>query len=193
MRLLLIDNYDSFTYLLVQYFEELGAHVTVTTDSDETANVVQNFPDIICKKYDAIIISPGAKTPKEAHFSREVVRLYSGKLPILGVCLGHQVIVECFGGKVSRAEKPMHGVASRITHNENGLFNQLPQNFKVARYHSLIATEIPEGFQVDAWSEDGVIQAVHHEQLPLWSVQFHPESLLTEYGREILKNFLVQV
>lgn len=193
MHLLLIDNYDSFTYLLVQYFRELGAEVTVTTDSDDLAQAVLNSPSHICQNYDALIISPGPKSPQEALFSCEVVRSYADKLPILGVCLGQQVIAEVFGGKIIRAIKPRHGFASKMRHNNQGLFKNLEQNFVIARYHSLVVEQIPQDFVVDGWSEDGVIQAIHHVSLPLWGVQFHPESFITDYGHEILRNFLVQV
>lgn len=193
MRLLLIDNYDSFTYLLVQYFEELACDLTVVTESENLSQVIRTSPDLICQIYDAIIISPGPKTPKEALFSREVVQIYAGKLPILGICLGQQVIAECFGGQVIRGEKPMHGKISQITHSGQGIFAGLSQNLRVARYHSLVVSKLPEGFIVDALSEDGVIQAFHHQKLNLWALQFHPESLITEHGHEMLKNFLKQV
>lgn len=193
MRLLLIDNYDSFTYLLVQYFEELACDLTVVTESENLSQVIQTSPDLICQIYDAIIISPGPKTPKEALFSREVVQIYAGKLPLLGICLGQQVIAECFGGQVIRGEKPMHGKISQITHSGQGIFAGLSQNLRVARYHSLVVSQLPEGFIVDALSEDGVIQAFHHQKLNLWALQFHPESLITEHGHEMLKNFLKQV
>lgn len=193
MRLLLIDNYDSFTYLLVQYFEELECDLTVVTESENLSQVIQTSPDLICQIYDAIIISPGPKTPKEALFSREVVQIYAGKLPLLGICLGQQVIAECFGGQVIRGEKPMHGKISQITHSGQGIFAGLSQNLRVARYHSLVVSRLPEGFIVDALSEDGVIQAFHHQKLNLWALQFHPESLITEHGHEMLKNFLKQV
>lgn len=193
MRLLLIDNYDSFTYLLVQYFEELACDLTVVTESENLSQVIQTSPDLICQIYDAIIISPGPKTPKEALFSREVVQIYAGKLPLLGICLGQQVIAECFGGQVIRGEKPMHGKISQITHSGRGIFAGLSQNLRVARYHSLVISQLPEDFIVDALSEDGVIQAFHHQKLNLWALQFHPESLITEHGHEMLKNFLKQV
>lgn len=193
MNLVLIDNHDSFTYLLVQYFIELGANVTVVTEEDELAAAILNSPDYICQTYDAIVISPGPKTPKEAVFSRQVVSLYAGKLPMLGVCLGHQIIGELFGGEVVRGEQPMHGVSSKLTHTGDGLFKNLPQGYRVARYHSLVVSQIPTDFTIDARSEDEVIQAFHHDKLGLWGVQFHPESLATEYGHELLQNFLKQV
>ena len=193
MRLLLIDNYDSFTYLLVQYFEELACDLTVVTESENLSQVIRTSPDLSCQIYDAIIISPGPKTPKEALFSREVVQIYAGKLPLLGICLGQQVIAECFGGQVIRGEKPMHGKISLITHSGQGIFAGLSQNLRVARYHSLVVSQLPEDFIVDALSEDGVIQAFHHQKLNLWALQFHPESLITEHGHEMLKNFLKQV
>ncbi|MCA2389127.1 MULTISPECIES: aminodeoxychorismate/anthranilate synthase component II [Lactococcus] len=193
MKLLLIDNYDSFTYLLVQYFEELNCNVTVITDKEKLSQKIRTSSDFVSKTYDAIVISPGPKTPKEAVFSREVVNLYAGKLPILGICLGQQVIAECFGGTVVLGEKPMHGKISKINHNGQGIFEGLPQDIKIARYHSLIVSHLPDDFVIDALSEDGVIQAVHQQNLKLWALQFHPESLVTEYGHEMLNNFLKQV
>ncbi|RZI48077.1 anthranilate synthase component II [Lactococcus kimchii] len=193
MRLLLIDNYDSFTYLLVQYFEELDCRVTVVSEENELSQKVKFSPDFVEESYNAIIISPGPKTPKEAVFSQEVVNLYAGKLPILGICLGQQVIAECFGGTVVLGEKPMHGKISKITHNGQGIFEGLPQDLKIARYHSLIVNHLPDDFVIDALSEDGVIQAIHQPNLKLWALQFHPESLAADYGHEMLNNFLKQV
>ena len=190
MKLLLIDNYDSFNYLLAQYFEELDCSVTVVNDQDKMSQKIRISPDFICENYDAIIISPGPKTPKEAVFSRDVVQLYAGKIPMLGICLGQQVIAECFGGNVVLGERPMHGKISVIRHNCQGIFKGLPQNLKVARYHSLIVDKLPNDFEIDAQSEDGVIQAIHQPKLKLWALQFHPESLVTEYGHEMLNNFL---
>lgn len=193
MRILLIDNYDSFTYLLVTYFKELGAEVNVVTDSDAMATEICHSPATVSESFDAIVISPGPKTPIEAEFSRVVVATYAGRLPILGVCLGQQVIAAVYGGQVIRGERPQHGVTSALTHNGQGLFAGLPQNLTVARYHSLIVTDLPAELQVDARSEDGVIQAIHHTTLPIWGVQFHPESWQTMHGHAILQNFLVQV
>lgn len=193
MRLLLIDNYDSFTYLLVQYFKELDCRVTVISEENELSQKVKFSPDFVEESYNAIIISPGPKTPKEAVFSQEVVNLYAGKLPILGICLGQQVIAECFGGTVVLGEKPMHGKISKITHNGQGIFEGLPQDLKIARYHSLIVNHLPDDFVIDALSEDGVIQAIHQPNLKLWALQFHPESLAADYGHEMLNNFLKQV
>lgn len=193
MRILLIDNYDSFTYLLVTYFKELGQTVTVVTEADALATQVRQSPDTVVADYQAIVISPGPKTPKEAAFSRQVVTIYAGRLPILGVCLGHQVIADVFGGQVVRGDRPQHGVTATLTHNGQGFLTGLPQKLQVARYHSLIVTALPPVFCVDARSEDGVIQAMHHQTLPIWSVQFHPESWMTAHGYDMLNNFLEQV
>lgn len=193
MKVLLIDNYDSFTYLLVQYFQELEVEIEVITEKDSLAKMMFIAPSKAIQSFDAIIISPGPKTPKEATFSREVVRLYAGKLPLLGICLGLQVIADLYGGKVERGAYPAHGVISTLNHNTKGIFESLPQNFRVARYHSLIVRIPPKDFKIDAWSEDGVIQAIHHTGLKLWGIQFHPESLMSEYGHKLLNNFLKKV
>lgn len=193
MRILLIDNYDSFTYLLVTYFKELGAAVTVVTPDDQMAAIVRQKPATIQAEFDALVISPGPKSPAEATFSCDVVTIYAGRLPILGVCLGQQVIAAVFGGQVVRGERPQHGVTAHITHHNQGLFAGLPQHLTVARYHSLVVTDLPPTLVVDARSEDGVIQALHHQSLPIFGVQFHPESWMTTHGREILQNFLKQV
>lgn len=193
MRILLIDNYDSFTYLLVTYFKELGAAVTVVTPDDPMAAIVRQNPATIQAEFDALVISPGPKSPTEATLSCDAVTLYADRLPILGVCLGQQVIAAVFGGRIVRGERPQHGVTAHIKHHNQGLFVGLPQHLTVARYHSLVVTDLPPTLVVDARSEDGVIQALHHQSLPIFGVQFHPESWMTTHGREILQNFLKQV
>ena len=180
--ILIIDNYDSFVHNVARYFVELG----------ETVHVVRN--DAVEPKHlkaKAIVISPGPGTPHDAGVSLEVVREYSGKLPILGICLGHQVIGEVFGGRVLRAKHPMHGDASTITHDSSGVFAGLPQSLSVGRYHSLIVEDVENTpLRVTAKSDDGEIMGVTHKDHPTFGVQFHPESILTEHGYDMLKNFL---
>ncbi len=180
--ILIIDNYDSFVFNIARYFEELGESVTVKRNDEIMARDV---------KAKAIVISPGPCTPREAGVSGEMVRELSGKLPILGICLGHQVIGEVFGAKVKRAKKPLHGEASDIGHDSQGLFTGLPQNFTAGRYHSLIVDEI-EGtpLRITARAENSEVMALQHESHPTFGVQFHPESILTEHGYEMLRNFL---
>jgi len=181
--ILIVDNYDSFVHNIARYFEELG----------EKPHVVRN--DAVREndlKAKAIVISPGPCTPHEAGQSLAIVRQNSGKLPILGICLGHQVIGEVFGGNIARARKPMHGDSSEIVHNGEGLFKSLPQRFNAGRYHSLIVdlAECETPLAVTATSEDGEIMALSHQHHPTFGVQFHPESILTEHGYAMLQNFL---
>jgi len=180
--ILIIDNYDSFVFNIARYFEELGEQTKVVRNDEITAG------DVEAK---AIVISPGPCTPVEAGASREIVRNWSGRLPILGICLGHQVIGDVFGAKVKRARKPLHGEASDITHNSLGLFAGLPQNFAAGRYHSLIVEEV-EGtpLRVTATAENGEVMGLEHQTHPTFGVQFHPESILTEHGYDLLRNFL---
>jgi anthranilate synthase component 2 len=188
MKLLMIDNYDSFTYNLVQYFGELGAQVEVFRNDEITVQgIAQRAPD-------RLVVSPGPCSPAEAGISVEAIRAYAGKLPILGVCLGHQSIGAALGGKIVRAQQLMHGKTSEITTTREGVFAGLPEKFTVNRYHSLAierATCPPE-LKVTAWTHDGEIMGVRHRSLPLEGVQFHPESILTEHGHALLKNFLEQ-
>ena len=188
MKLLMIDNYDSFTFNLVQYFGELGAQVDVVRN-DETS-----LQDIAARAPERLVISPGPCSPKEAGISVEAIRTFAGKIPLLGVCLGHQAIGEAFGGDVVRAGRQMHGKTSVITTDEKGVFAGLPRQFTVNRYHSLaIARDtLPECLTVTATSEDGEIQGVRHRALAVEGVQFHPESILTEHGHALLRNFLQQ-
>ena len=180
--ILIIDNYDSFVFNLARYFEELGELVKVVRN-DKIA-----LKEISAK---AIVISPGPCTPREAGASNDLVREFSGKIPILGVCLGHQVIGEVFGAKVRRARRPLHGEASEISHDGKGIFHGLPQNFNAGRYHSLIVEET-EGTQltVTARADNGEIMGLQHQSHPTFGVQFHPESILTEHGYDMLRNFL---
>jgi anthranilate synthase component 2 len=185
MRVLVIDNYDSFTYNLVQYLGELGAEVLVRRNDEVTPE------EISALSPDRIVISPGPCTPNEAGVSLAVVEELAGTVPILGVCLGHQSIGQVFGGKVVRGE-PVHGKTARITHDGRGVYRGLDQSFEATRYHSLVVEpeSVPECLEVTARSEDGTIMGVRHRELPVEGVQFHPESVLTANGHGILKNFL---
>jgi anthranilate synthase component 2 len=187
--LLVIDNYDSFTYNLVQYLGELGQEVRVVRNDEIAA------PEIAKLGPAQIVISPGPCTPNEAGISLETIRLYAGKIPILGVCLGHQSIGQAFGGKVIRAAKVMHGKTSRIQHDGKGAFTGLPNPFEATRYHSLIIERatIPDCLEITAKTSDdegGEIMAVRHKTLPVEGVQFHPESFLTVGGKDLLRNFI---
>lgn len=186
MNLLLIDNYDSFTYNLVQYFGELGTTIQVVENDKiflEKAAALQ--PDLLC-------ISPGPGNPQEAGISCDMIRHFAGKIPILGVCLGHQCIAEIFGGEVVQASRQLHGKTSLIHHNEQELFKNLPNPFSVTRYHSLIVERetLPDCLEITATTTEGEIMGLRHRTLPIFGVQFHPESILTTHGKELLKNFL---
>jgi anthranilate synthase component II len=184
--LLMIDNYDSFTYNLVQYFGELGEDVrTFRNDEITLAEIAALNPSRIC-------ISPGPCTPNEAGVSVPVLKEFAGKLPILGVCLGHQGIGAAFGGKVIRARQVMHGKTSVIHHTGVGVFKDLPNPYTVTRYHSLAIEResLPDCLEVTAWTDDGEIMGVRHKKFQIEGVQFHPESILSEHGHALLKNFL---
>ncbi|NNG24707.1 anthranilate synthase component II [Telluria aromaticivorans] len=186
--LLMIDNYDSFTYNIVQYLGELGEDVhTVRNDQITLEQIETMAPERIC-------ISPGPKAPKDAGISLDILREFKGKLPILGVCLGHQAIGEAFGGKVIRAKQVMHGKTSLIAHTGEGVFKGLPSPFTVIRYHSLAIerASLPDCLEVTAWTDDGEIMGVRHKEFDIEGVQFHPESILSEHGHALLKNFLVR-
>ncbi len=186
MKLLMVDNYDSFTYNLVQYFGELGAEVEVFRNDEITVE------DIAQRAPDRLVVSPGPCSPAEAGISVEAIRHFAGKLPILGVCLGHQSIGAAFGGKIVRARELMHGKTSVITTDGHGVFAGLPQHFTVNRYHSLAIEQssCPPELVATAWTDDGEIMGVRHSALAIEGVQFHPESILTEHGHAMLKNFL---
>ncbi len=184
--LLMIDNYDSFTYNLVQYLGELGQDVRVyRNDEIDLAKIAQLKPR-------HIVISPGPCTPNEAGISVPLIHEFSGKIPILGVCLGHQSIGQAFGGHIVHAKQLMHGKTSLIHHNNMGVFKDLPNPFTATRYHSLVIERetLPDCLEITAWTDDGEIMGVRHKTLPIEGVQFHPESILTEYGHELLDNFL---
>ncbi len=184
--LLMIDNYDSFTYNLVQYFGELGQDVRVfRNDEIDLAQIAALRPD-------HIVVSPGPCTPNEAGVSVPLIKAFAGKVPILGVCLGHQSIGQAFGGRIVHARQLMHGKTSQIYHTGVGVFEGLPSPFTATRYHSLVIerASLPDCLEITAWTDDGEIMGVRHKILPVEGVQFHPESILTEYGHEMLANFL---
>ena len=192
MKLLMIDNYDSFTYNIVQYFGELGAQVEVFRNDEIT--VAEIAAKLDAGQLDRLVVSPGPCSPAEAGISVAAIQYFAGKLPILGVCLGHQAIGAAFGGKIVRAQELMHGKTSVITTTQQGVFAGLPAQFTVNRYHSLAIerASCPEALEVTAWTEDGEIMGVRHKTLAIQGVQFHPESILTEHGHAMLKNFLEQ-
>ncbi|HXK59842.1 MAG TPA: aminodeoxychorismate/anthranilate synthase component II [Acidobacteriota bacterium] len=186
MNVLLIDNYDSFTYNLAQYLWELGCQVEVKrNDQLSLAEIGRSQPD-------RIVISPGPGTPEQAGISVDAIRSFTGVIPILGVCLGHQAIGAAFGGDVVRAPELKHGKTSMIFHQGASLFSGLPSPFQATRYHSLIVSRerFPECLDVTAWTDDGLIMGIRHKTLPVFGVQFHPESVLTPHGKMILENFL---
>ncbi|EOC0265076.1 aminodeoxychorismate synthase component 2 [Cronobacter dublinensis] len=186
--LLLIDNYDSFTWNLFQYFSELGAEVVVRRNDELTPDDI----DALAPAH--IVISPGPCTPNEAGISLEVIRRYAGRLPLLGVCLGHQAIGQAFGAAVVRAQNVMHGKTSAIRHSNTGVFAGLNNPLTVTRYHSLIIDRatLPAEFEITAWTDEGEIMGIRHRHLALEGVQFHPESILSEQGHQLLANFLMR-
>ena len=191
-KLLMVDNYDSFTYNIVQYFGELGAEVEVFRNDEIT--VAEIDARLNAGQLDRLVISPGPCSPAEAGISVAAIQHFAGKLPILGVCLGHQAIGAAFGGTIIRAQELMHGKTRVITTTQKGVFAGLPEKFTVNRYHSLAIERAtcPDVLEVTAWTEDGEIMGVRHKTLPIEGVQFHPESILTEHGHAMLKNFLEQ-
>ena len=184
--ILMIDNYDSFTYNLVQYLGELGEDLKVIRNDKIT------IPEIEKLKPKKIVISPGPGYPKDAGISMEVIKHFAGKVPVLGVCLGEQAIAEAFGGKVVRAKKLMHGKTSEVHHDEKTIFKGLPNPFTATRYHSLIVKKesLPDCFEISAWTDQDEIMGIRHKKYKLEGVQFHPESILTGAGKPLLKNFL---
>ncbi|MEW5758473.1 MAG: aminodeoxychorismate/anthranilate synthase component II [Candidatus Omnitrophota bacterium] len=184
--ILIIDNYDSFTYNLVQYFGQLGQKIVVRRNDKLTLNYIKGLRPA------AIVISPGPGEPKDAGISIDVIKKFAGVIPILGVCLGHQCIGEAFGGKIVRAKYLMHGKTSLIYHNKKTIFKGIPNPFEATRYHSLIVEKksLPSNLEIIAKTKDGEIMGLKHKEYYLWGVQFHPESILTKQGLKILKNFL---
>ena len=184
--LLLIDNYDSFTYNLYQYLSELGEDVLVLRNEKTTIKEIEKL------KPQRIVISPGPSTPQRAGISNNVIRRFGPEIPVLGVCLGHQCIGYSYGGLVSAANKIMHGKASQIRHNNQGVFEGLPEPFSAIRYHSLAVERegLPQDLEITAWVDDGTIMGLKHKKYPVEGIQFHPESFMTKHGKELLKNFL---
>ena len=184
--LLLIDNYDSFTYNLYQYFCELGQVVKVVRNNKISLSEIEKMSP------EQIVISPGPSTPLQAGISNDVIKHFGASLPILGVCLGHECIGFSYGGFIWQAKTIMHGKASRIHHNNQGVFRGLPDPLSVIRYHSLVVKKegLPECLEITAWADDGTIMGIKHKQYPVEGVQFHPESFMTQSGKELLKNFL---
>ncbi len=187
--ILVIDNYDSFTYNLVQYLGEMGKPLKVFRNDKITINEIEDMSP------ERILISPGPCTPKEAGISVETIKHFAGKKPVLGVCLGHQSIGEAFGGDIIRAKELMHGKVSEIDHDEKGVFTKVPQKFKATRYHSLAIKRetCPDCLEISAKTEDGEIMGVRHKEYDIEGVQFHPESILTEHGKQLLRNFVYGV
>ncbi|OGX79190.1 MULTISPECIES: aminodeoxychorismate/anthranilate synthase component II [unclassified Exiguobacterium] len=184
--ILLIDNYDSFTYNLVQYFGELGEDLIVRRNDDVTIEEIKQMGPSY------LVISPGPRTPNEAGISVDAIRTFAGKIPIFGVCLGHQAIGQAFGGKVVHADRLMHGKTSPIEHDGKTLFKDIPQQTIVTRYHSLAVerASLPSCLEVTAETSTGEIMALRHKELPIEGVQFHPEAILTEHGKDMIKNFI---
>lgn len=184
--LLLIDNYDSFTYNLFQYLSELGKKVVVVRNDKTTIDEIEGM------KPERIVISPGPSTPLQAGISNDVIQSFGSKLPILGVCLGHQCVGYSYGAKIGQAKEIMHGKSSLIYHNSRGVLAGLPNPFSAIRYHSLVVERegLPDCFEVTAWTDDGEIMGLRHRQHPVEGVQFHPESFMTEVGKDLLRNFL---
>lgn len=186
MTLLLLDNYDSFTYNLYQYLCELGADVVVHRNNKITID------EVTALNPERIVISPGPKTPKEAGISVELIQHFAGRVPILGVCLGHQCVGAAFGGTIVNAGEIKHGKVSAIKHDGKGVYQGIDQNFEATRYHSLAVdtASLPDELYATAWSESGVIMGLRHKQYPVEGVQFHPESIMTDAGHDLLQNFL---
>jgi anthranilate synthase/aminodeoxychorismate synthase-like glutamine amidotransferase len=184
--ILMIDNYDSFTYNLVQYLSELGEKPVIYRNDKVTIEQIKLL------KPSHIVISPGPGRPKEAGISEAVIKEFGPKIPLLGVCLGHQAIGEVFGGNIIRADKLMHGKTSMIYHDNNVIFKGLSNPFEATRYHSLIVEKksLPDSLRITAWTKDNETMGVSHKKFPIWGVQFHPESILTKEGKQLLKNFI---
>lgn len=182
----MIDNYDSFVYNLIAYFQGLGSDILVIKNDEVTLEQLEAMHP------EGIIISPGPKSPASAGLSGEIVERFKGKVPLLGVCLGHQVIGFTFGASIVKGQRPMHGKLTALWHNGSGLFQHLPNGYRVTRYHSLVIDQntLPDDLQIDARTQDGAVMAISHKTSPIYGVQFHPEAVLTEYGHELLNNFI---
>ena len=187
---LMIANYDSFVHNLASYFEELGEEITLVRNDKISMSQIETW--IEDGTLDGLLISPGPKSPQDCGMSLEALRRFAGRIPILGICLGHQIIGYSWGAKIRKGDKPMHGKISVVNNNGHHMFADLPAKFKVTRYHSLVVDEksLPSCLAIDAMSEDGAIMAIHHKTLPVYGIQFHPEAVLTEYGHELLQNFI---
>lgn len=186
---LMIDNYDSFVYNLARYLEELGKEVELVRNDRVSLGKIETM--LLSGVLEGIIISPGPKSPRDCGKCKEIVEKMAGRVPILGVCLGHQIIGHVFGARVEKGIRPMHGKVTPIHHSGTGIFRGLPECYEVTRYHSLVVKEeeFPRELQIDARSEDGVIMGISHREMPVYGVQFHPEAVLTQYGHELLNNF----
>lgn len=187
---LMIDNYDSFVHNLVCYFREYGEKIYLVRNDKITIEKINDFfkQGIL----EGIIISPGPKSPEDCGICKEIILYMAGKIPILGVCLGHQIIGHVFGAKVKKGPCPMHGKVTKVYHHQKALFDRLPEEYSVTRYHSLVVSDddFPDTLEIDARSEDGIIMGIHHKTYPIYGVQFHPEAVLTEHGQELLRNFM---
>ena len=185
-RILVLDNYDSFVFNLVQYLGELGASPVVHRSDELTIEQIEDLG------VDGVLISPGPGRPEDAGLSNETIERFAGRIPVLGVCLGHQCIGQVFGGSVVRAPEIMHGKTSRITHDDSGVFAGLPNPFEATRYHSLVVARdsVPDDLAVTAWTDDGLVMGLRHREMDVEGVQFHPESILTEQGHRLVANFL---
>lgn len=186
---LMIDNYDSFVYNLARYLEELGEQVKLVRNDQVSLKKLETM--VMTGDLEGIILSPGPKSPKDCGNCKEILKMAAGRVPVLGVCLGHQIIGHVFGAKIQKGERPMHGKVTPIYTEGTGLFENLPRKYAVTRYHSLVVSRenFPQELKVDARAEDGTIMGLSHRELPVYGVQFHPEAVLTEYGHELLKNF----
>lgn len=186
---LMIDNYDSFVYNLARYLQELGEQVELVRNDRITAEEIER--QMQDGRLEGLILSPGPKSPADCGNCREIVRKLAGRIPILGVCLGHQIIGHVFGAKIRKGVRPMHGKVTAITTEGTGLFAGLPRIYQVTRYHSLVVSEedFPSRLQIDAMAEDGAVMAIRHRELPVYGIQFHPEAVLTEYGHALLENY----
>jgi len=188
---IMIDNYDSFVHILAMYFKELGADIKVIRNNKVTVEYLESLYNK--RELTGIIISPGPKSPKDAGMSIEIVAKFGHKVPILGVCLGHQVIGVTFGAAVSKGKRPMHGKVTAINHSKEGVFKELPQKYKVTRYHSLVVEKenLPKCLKVEAFDDMGVIMGIRHTKYPIYGIQFHPEAALTEYGHDLIENYIM--